>query len=85
MLRRSWPRADDLLAGLSAQYAGDMRGAEALPDPRDARQDLARQHDGLGRRLELVQAVVAAPQPSFAYRSPKYSDRCRWRQPTLVA
>ena len=52
--------ADDLLARLSAQHAGHVRGAEALPDARDARQNLAREHDGIGGRFELVQAVVAA-------------------------
>ena len=36
-----------------------MRGAEALADARDARQDLAREHDRIGDGLELVEAVVA--------------------------
>ena len=53
------PRARHLLALAAAQHVGDVRGAEPLPDRAHARQDLARQHDRLGDRLELAEAVVA--------------------------
>ena len=50
---------DDLLARVSAQDAGDVRGAEPLADARDARQDLARDDDGSAAGFQLVEAVVA--------------------------
>ena len=43
VLSCSCPRATHLLAGLAAQHAGDVRGAEPLADAGDARQDLARE------------------------------------------
>ena len=49
----------DLLALAAAQDVGHVRGAETLPDPRDARQDLARDDDRLGHRFQLAEAVVA--------------------------
>ena len=58
---------DDLLAGLPAQDAGDVRRAETLADAGDAREDLARQDDWLGRGFELVRQKSQAPQPSFGY------------------
>ena len=48
-----------LLALAAAQDVGDVRGAETLPDPRNAREDLARDDDRLVHRLELAEAVVA--------------------------
>ena len=50
---------NDLLARVPAQDGRDVRDAETLPDPRHAREDLARRDDGVGGRFQLVEAEVA--------------------------
>ena len=66
----------DLLGIAAAQHVGHVRRAEALPDPRHARQDLPRQHDRLRHRLELAEAVVAGLAAVALVRSRRSSRRC---------
>ena len=52
-----------------AQHARDVRRAEPLPDPRDARQNLAREHDRLGHRSRARRGRSRTPpQPSCLRR-----------------
>ena len=53
------PARAHLLAVAAAQHVGDVRGAEALADPRHARQDLPRHGHRIGDALELAEAVIA--------------------------
>ena len=72
-----------LLAVAAAQDVGHVRRAEALPDPRDTRQDLARQQHRLGDGFELAEAVVARLAGSARVASRRNIRRCgAWRQPT---
>ena len=59
VLSASWPRAGTCSLAWPRSTLATCVGAEPLADPRDARQNLARDDHRLGRRLELVEAVVA--------------------------
>ena len=80
------PRRSPARSSLPHSTLATCATPKRWPDPRDARQDLARDHDRLRGRLELVEAVVAgaAVGPRCSARRNR-STRWRWRQPTLAA
>ncbi len=65
------PAREHLFVLAAAEDVGDVGGAEALADPRDAREDLARKVHRAGHRLQLTEAVVARAAIVALYVSPK--------------
>src|SRR5688572_32608994 len=63
------------IAVAAAQHVGHVRGAEALPDPGDTRQDLARDGNRLRHLLQLAKAVIARAAIVLGERFAEVADQ----------
>ena len=64
-----------LVAIAAAQHVGHVRGAKALADARDTRQDLSRDGDRVGYRFELAKAVIAGAAVVLGERFAEVTDQ----------